>query len=161
MVKTIGAQALSLLAVASLPQLNDVAASEETFGSLRAPPAPSLNVTRIRDITCTNSIVLATDFVKDATLYRDFSYVVHGEVHVRSGVTLTIEDGATVLIRNGYRSKRTIDTSALIFDSGSGLRAGTVTFASADDSGARVADPNNGGVFFCGSYRSGTKDGVS
>ena len=84
-----------------------------------------------------------------------------GEIHVRPGVTLTIEDGVTVLIRNGYRPKRTITASALIFDSGSRLRAKTATFSSADDQNRPTTSPNNGGVFFLGTARSCSKDGIA
>jgi hypothetical protein len=161
MVKLTSSQALSLLAAASFPQLNNCAASEGSLNALRTPPARTLKVASLQEGVHNTVVTLERDFVKDATLHRDRSYIVDGEVHVRVGVTLTIEDGTTILIRNGLKPRRSIDTSALIFDSGSGLRAGTVTFASADESGARVMQPNNGGVFFCGASRSGTKDGVS
>jgi len=67
----------------------------------------------------------------------------------------------TVLIRNGYRPNRTIDTSVLIFDSGSKLKATTVTFGSADSQNRQTTEANNGGVFFLGTFRSCSKDGVS
>lgn len=153
--------ALSVLAIASLPHVNDLVAAETGLNSLSAPPPQVLKVPGPRDSIAAPVFVINSDIRKDTTLYQDRSYIVDGEVHVRPGVTLTIEDGTTILIRNGLRPRRAIDTSALIFDSGSGLRAGTVTFASADDAGVRVAQPNNGGVFFCGSFRSGTKDGIS
>jgi len=80
---------------------------------------------------------------------------------VRRGATLTIEDGVTVLIRNGRRPQRLVDTSALVFDSGSALRAATVTFAAADAAGRETTLADNGGVFFCGSTRSAAKDGIA
>ena len=105
--------------------------------------------------------ILSSDISSNTTLRIGRTYLIDGEVHVLRGVRLTIEDGVTVLIRNGYRARRTLDTSALIFDSGSQLNAHTVTFGSADESGSKVDAALNGGVFFCGSYRSGIKDGVS
>jgi hypothetical protein len=104
---------------------------------------------------------ITADITRNTTFHRGTSYVIDGEVHVRPGVTLTIDDGMTVLIRNGYRPKRTIDTSVLIFDSGSKLKATTVTFGSADSQNRQTTEANNGGVFFLGTFRSCSKDGVS
>ena len=104
---------------------------------------------------------ITADLTRSTTFHRGTTYVIDGEVHVRPGVTLTIEDGVTVLIRNGYRPKRTIDTSVLVFDSGSKLRAATVTFGAADSQNRQTTEANNGGVFFLGTTRSCTKDGLS
>jgi hypothetical protein len=105
--------------------------------------------------------IVASDITRATTFRRGTTWVIDGEVHVRPGVTLTIEDGVTVLIRNGYRPKRTLDTSALIFDSGSRLKAATVTFAAADAQNRPTTEANNGGVFFLGTARSCSKDGIS
>lgn len=159
MLKRTPSQALSLLAAASLSHVEGAAGA---LDQLRPPPpARTESATPRHRPSSGNLVIIDSDFSRDSTLARDRSYLIDGEVHVRSGVTLTVEDGTTILIRNGLKPRRTIDTSALIFDSGSALRAGTVTFCSADETGARVAQPDNGGVFFCGSHRSGTKDGVS
>lgn len=159
--KVNGPQTLSMLAVAALPQFGELPAADGDLDQLRPPASRKLAVSKPEERGQIEPLIVNSDFVKDATLCRDRAYLIHGEVHVRAGVTLTIEDGTTILIRNGLRPVRTIDTSALIFDSGSGLRAGTITFASADGTGARVKQPNNGGVFFCGSHKKGTKDGIS
>jgi hypothetical protein len=106
-------------------------------------------------------LIVTADIARSTTFRRGTTYVIDGEVHVRPGVTLTIEDGVTVLIRNGYRPKRTIDTSALVFDSGSKLKAATVTFGAADSQNRQTSEANNGGVFFLGTFRSCTKDGIS
>lgn len=161
MLKPIGSQTLSVLAAAALPSLGQLTAGEGELDALRPPPPSSIKASSHRETPRSNRFILDADLVTNTTLRRDHTYIVHGEVHVRAGVTLTIEDGATILIRNGLLSRRTIDTSALIFDSGSRLRAGTVTFVSADTRGSRVKRPGNGGVFFCGSHKCGTKDGVS
>lgn len=118
-------------------------------GMFVEPPAPVVPV------------VITADLVRDTVWRAGRTYVVDGEVHVRRGVTLTIEDGVTVLIRNGRKPRRAIDTSALVFDSGSGLRAGTVTFAAADAVGRESTLADNGGVFFCGATRAATKDGIA
>ncbi len=107
------------------------------------------------------ALIITTDIARDTTWRRGTTYIVDGEVHVRPGVTLTIDDGVTVLVRNGYRPKRTITASALIFDSGSRLRAKTVTFGSADEQNQPTTNPNNGGVFFLGTSRSCSKDGIT
>lgn len=105
--------------------------------------------------------IITADIVRNTTWRRGSTYIVDGEVHVRPGVTLTIDDGVTVLVRNGYRPKRAITASALVFDSGSRLRAKTVTFGSADDQNRPTTTPNNGGVFFLGTSRSCSKDGIA
>jgi hypothetical protein len=161
MMKPIGSHTLSVLAAAALPSLGQLTAGEGGLDALRPPSTPSLKADSRRETPRSNTFILDSDLVTHTILRRDHTYIVDGEVHVRAGVTLTIEDGATILIRNGLLLRRTIDTSALIFDSGSRLRAGTVTFASADKRGSRVKQPGNGGVFFCGSHKTGTKDGIS
>lgn len=105
--------------------------------------------------------IIGSDIVRNTTWRQGTTYIIDGEVHIRPGVTLTIDDGVTVLIRNGYRPARAITTSALIFDSGSKLRAKSVTFGSADDQNRQTTTQNNGGVFFLGTSRSCSKDGIS
>lgn len=105
--------------------------------------------------------IVTSDLIRNTTWRKGTTYIIDGEVHVRPGVTLTIDDGVTVLVRNGYRSLRTITASALIFDSGSRLRAKTVTFGSADDQNQQTTIPQNGGVFFLGTSRRCSKDGVT
>ena len=105
--------------------------------------------------------LITSDISRSTTLRRGTIYIVDGEIHVLRGVTLTIEDGVTVLIRNGYRQNRLLSCNALIFDSGSALRATTVTFAAADETNRMAMVANNGGVFFLGTARSCSKDGIS
>jgi hypothetical protein len=104
---------------------------------------------------------ITADIARNTTFRRGTTYVIDGEIHVLRGVTLTIEDGVTVLIRNGYRVNRLLNANALIFDSGSALKAATVTFAAADETNRITPFANNGGVFFLGTARSCSKDGVS
>jgi hypothetical protein len=140
----------------------------QSGGTLRAtaggPAVLSLPLDAARDRVIgfeTPVEIITADITRNTTFHRGTNYVIDGEVHVRPGVTLTIEDGVTVLIRNGYRPKRTIDTSVLVFDSGSKLKAATVTFGAADSQGRQTTEANNGGVFFLGTFRSCTKDGLS
>ncbi len=111
---------------------------------------------------------ISGDITKNTTLKAGTTYVVDGEVHVRKNVTLTIEDGVKVDIRNGRRAiTNVLDTSSLVFDSGSKLVVGSVTkpgtayFNAADLNNREVPYADNGGVFFCGTYRSGSRDGIS
>jgi hypothetical protein len=104
---------------------------------------------------------VSTDITRNTTFRKGTTYLIKGEVHVAAGVTLTIEDGVNVLIANGRTTGRLLDTSALIFDSGSKLRAKTVYFQAADSLGRATTLADNGGVFFLGTYRNATKDGVT
>lgn len=124
----------------------------EPVAALVLPPAP-------RPATAIS--LLTADIARNTTLRAGITYVIAAEVHVRPGVTLTIEDGVTVLIRNGRRPGPLLTANALVFDSGSRLRAASVTFAAADQNDRPVAAADNGGVFFCGSFRSGSKDGIT
>jgi hypothetical protein len=104
---------------------------------------------------------ISADITRNTTFRAGTTYVITNEVHVTEGTTLTIEDGVRVLIRNGSLPGRNLTAAALVFDSGSRLRARTVSFA-ASDAGDRPATQSlNGGVFFCGAFRSGTKDNIS
>ena len=83
-------------------------------------------------------------------------------------MTLTIEDGVSVGIRNGRRPiTNLLDTSALVFDSGSKLVVGSTTnpgtayFKAMDLNNRDIPYADNGGVFFLGTYRSGSRSGVS
>lgn len=102
------------------------------------------------------------DITVDTTLRAGNTYVITAEVHVWTGVTLTIEDGVEVRIRNGRHRGMLLTACALIFDPGSSLRAQTVTFWAADETtNARATVADNGGIFFLGATRAATKDNVS
>jgi hypothetical protein len=104
---------------------------------------------------------VSADITRDTRFRAGTTYVITTEVHVTEGTTLTIEDGVRVLIRNGLVQGRNLTAAALIFDSGSRLRAGTVSFAASDEGDRPATQALNGGVFFCGSFRKGTKDNIS
>jgi len=106
-------------------------------------------------------VTLSGDITGDATFRAGTVYLIDGEVHVRKFVTLTIEDGVEVRIRNGRKNFATITSRALIFDSGSSLAAKTVTFQAADAANNAENLADNGGVFFCGGTRVASKDDVS
>ncbi len=130
------------------------------------PPAPQPPVVRsappfVLPAAVGGVVELSGDITGNATFRAGTVYVITGEVHVRKFVTLTIEDGVEVRIRNGKESFATITSRALIFDSGSSLVAKTVTFQAADAANQPVKDADNGGVFFCGGTRKASKDDVS
>lgn len=130
------------------------------------PPAPQPSVVRstppfVLPAAVDGIVELSGDITGDATFRAGTVYVITGEVHVRKFVTLTIEDGVEVRIRNGKGNFTTITSRALIFDSGSSLVAGSVTFQAADAANQPVREAHNGGVFFCGGTRQASKDDVS
>jgi hypothetical protein len=109
-----------------------------------------------------NGIVeVSSDITSNTTFSAGAVYVITAEVHVWSGVTLSIEDGVEVRIRNGNKNFATLTSRALIFDSGSSLVAENVIFQAANDANEAVQEADNGGVFFCGGTRNATKDDVS
>lgn len=104
---------------------------------------------------------VSADIARNTTFRAGTTYVITTEVHVTEGATLTIEDGVRVLIRNGYVTGRNLTAAALIFDSGSRLRARTVSFAASDAGDRPAAQALNGGVFFCGTFRTASMDNIS
>ena len=100
------------------------------------------------------------DIAEDTTFRNKNTYLIYDEVHVQTGVTLTIEDGTTILIMNGKIRGRWIDRSALIFESGSKMNAGTVYFRAGGADHKPEKRSDNGGVWFLGSYKEAEKDGV-
>ena len=135
------------------------------------PPAPQAPVVQSQPSfvlpPAVNGIVeVSSDITGDVTFSAGAVYVITSEVFVLRGVTLTIEDGVEVRIRNGTVPGRLLTSAALIFQPGSSLRAQNVVFQAAGENDAvdenqPVAVANNGGVFFCGGTRTATKDNVS
>lgn len=102
--------------------------------------------------------VISGNIRKNLSLGKAKHYVIEGEVHVTKGVTLTIADGATLLIVNGVFPKSQLRRSALIFDQGSVLQAKRfqVKAAGANHRPVRFAD--NGGIWFLGNYADARTD---
>ena len=130
-----------------------------------SPPAPQFSAVQSTPFVlppAVDGIVeLSKNITGDVTFSAGTVYVITGEVHVRSGVTLTIEDGVEVRIRNGKGHFYRLTSRALIFDSGSSLVAQNVIFQAANDANEPVQEAANGGVFFCGGTRNASKDNVS
>ena len=66
--------------------------------------------------------ILDTDISDNRRLSARRIYVVTTEVHVKENATLTIENGTTILIKNGLVADSKLRRAALIFDQGSALR---------------------------------------
>lgn len=105
--------------------------------------------------------LLTTNIRKNTTLKANKIYVVDAEVHVVSGVTLTVEDRTTILITNGLKPKSKIRRSALIFDQGSTLKAKRMYVKAANTEYKPVKQSDNGGIWFLGNYLDAAKDTVS
>jgi hypothetical protein len=109
-------------------------------------------------------IEIKEDICKNTRLYNQNIYVVEGEIHIKTGVKLAVEDDTEIYIKNGlFRDKfNTIFVrSKLIFDSGSILKADKVFFKACDDTNSEVQVAENGGVYFVGTALFVEKDSIS
>lgn len=104
--------------------------------------------------------VIEGTIARNRTLGRATTWVISRETHVRRGVTLKIADGATLLIANGVVPKSRLRRAALIFDPGSALVAGRVTVRACSAEHRPVKSADNGGLWFLGTFASGSKDGI-
>lgn len=105
--------------------------------------------------------VLSADIVGNRRLSARKIYAVEGEVRVRTGARLSIDDGVTILLVNGVFPKSLVRRSALIFDPGSALSARRFTVKAADARHRAVRCADNGGLWFLGNHANAAKDGVS
>ena len=62
---------------------------------------PKIALDRSRVVGLPTTSIITTNITRNTTFFKGTTYVIRGEVHVNSGVTLTIQDGVTVLIRTG------------------------------------------------------------
>ncbi len=105
--------------------------------------------------------VISSDICRSRSLGKGCTWVIAGEVRVKTGVALTIADGATLLITNGVVPKSRIRRAALIFDAGSQLKARRFTVKACNGAHKPVKFADNGGIWFLGNHASGSKDGIS
>lgn len=105
--------------------------------------------------------VIARDIARSRTLGKATTWVIAGEVHVKAGVTLTVADGATILVSNGVVPRSRLRRAALIFDPGSRLRAGRFAMKAAGPGHRPQRVSDNGGVWFLGTHRAGASDGIA
>jgi hypothetical protein len=106
-------------------------------------------------------IEITTNFSSTTTLTNNYDYVINGEVHVLEGVTLNIEFNTVIMIRNGIYENSSTKKATLIFDTGSTLYASDFYLTACDSNNISEPFADNGGIWFCGSACSITKDGVS
>lgn len=107
----------------------------------------------------TTYIKVTSDITTDTTWFNEAIYVITGEVRVKSGVKLTIQDKTNVYFRNGLYFGTDLVQSTLIFESGSKLCADTVYCFAADRDGdayVKATLCNNGGIIFLGTYADST-----
>jgi hypothetical protein len=105
--------------------------------------------------------IISKDITKNTTLFRHKPYLITKEVHVRSGITLSIQDGTLIFILNGVVTNSKLKRAALIFDSGSRMKAKKFTIRAGSLSFKPEKIQNNGGIWFCGNHRSASKDNIS
>ncbi len=152
----------------SIPVRERLAAAASALGAdapgqaarLAAAGYPRLGVAACRAVS-PPYVLINRNIIRDTLLYSTHDYVIAGAVHVVAGVTLTIEDGTEVRIRNGQRATSPIQKNALFFDPGSRLEADTVVFKAAGRDNLEVAVANNGGLWFMGGSFSGEWKGIS
>ncbi|MDN3988801.1 hypothetical protein [Zwartia vadi] len=105
--------------------------------------------------------LISRDIKNNTTLKAHTTYVIDAEIHVKSGVTLTIEDRTILLITNGLKPKSRLRRSCLIFDQGSTLSAKRLYVKAASDKHKPVKQSDNGGIWFLGNFQDATKDSIS
>jgi len=106
-------------------------------------------------------IEISKNISKNTTFSKGNSYVIIGEIHVLSGVTLRIDPNVAVYIRNGEYPSSVLKKSVLIFDTGSSLSAANAYFKACDSKNVPVGEADNGGIWFLGSSANVEKDGIS
>ena len=87
-------------------------------------------------------------------------YIVSGEVRVKTGAVLTIEDGCEIRLVNGRFPKSAVRRSALIFEAGSQMKAKKLTLRAADADFNIEKRADNAGIWFLGSSSDASKDGI-
>ena len=125
-------------------------------GASRPAPAARRRRSAVRPV-----VILSRDITRSRTLGRGRTWIVAAEVHVKAGVTLTVSDGATILVANGVVPGSRIRRAALVFDPGSRLRAGRLAIKACGAGHRPEKVSDNGGVWFLGTYHAGASDGIA
>ena len=100
-------------------------------------------------------LLITKDIDSSRTFVKSNTYVIKGMVRVLKNVTLTIENGTTILLVNGTMR------SSLIFNTGSKLVAQHVYFRACDAAYKLMKVANNGGLWFLGSSSNAEKDKIT
>lgn len=107
---------------------------------------------------------LAGPIYQDTVWTAGNTYIIAQDVLVQPGVTLTVEDNATVLIQNGLTPFSPFSPSlraTLVFKTGSRLVANHLTVSACDAFGQVIDKAENGGIVFMGRYRKATKGSLT
>ena len=108
-----------------------------------------------------NIIFLPSTIRRAKKLKASITYVVRGLVRIKSGVTLTIEDGCELRLVNGRFPKSLVRRSALIFEAGSRMNAKRFTLRACDTKGQPEKIADNAGIWFLGNSADASKDGIT
>ena len=105
--------------------------------------------------------IISENIITNTVFSNCFIYVIAAQVHVLKGVSLTIDNGTTILIQNGTTTVAPLFKNALIFDTGSKLYAYNVYFKACDSAYNPQKLADNGGLWLIGSSSKGDKDGIN
>lgn len=106
------------------------------------------------------NIEITSNINVNTIFYKDYNYIMVGEIHVLEDITLAIEDGVVIYIRNGVFEDATIKRSALIFDTGSKLISSDFYLVACNSKNEPETLADNGGLWFVGSRSDVDKDGI-
>jgi hypothetical protein len=105
--------------------------------------------------------LISSDISGSRHLAANTLWVVDREVHVLEGAELSVDDRATILILNGVVETSKLRRAALIFDPGSKLTAARFSVRAGSQRYRISRTSDNGGLWFLGTYASGSNDGIS
>ena len=107
-----------------------------------------------------STVIVTGDISTSTTWLKRNTYIIRGEVHVLSGVTIAMEDNVQIYITNGHiATPSSLTRSALIFNTGSTLLANHFKVTACTPNGLVATTADNGGLWFFGS-RVSNKDGL-
>ena len=106
------------------------------------------------------NIEITSNIIDNTIFYNKYNYIMVGEIHVLEDITLAIEDGVLISIRNGVFLDTALKRSALIFDTGSRLIASDFYLIACNHLNEPEALADNGGLWFIGSRSDVDKDGI-
>ena len=128
-------------------------AKKTSAATTRKKPVARATVRRVE--------VIDADIRRSRRLGKGTRWVIAAEVRVAAGVTLTIADGAEILIANGVVPASRVRRAALVFDPGSMLAGGRFMVRAANANHRPVKAADNGGLWFLGTHAAGAKDGIA
>jgi len=109
-------------------------------------------------------IEINQNIYENTTFYNQNIYIINGEIRIKTGTKLTIEDDTEIFIKNGLfkdEFNANFIRSKLIFESGSILKADKVYFKACDSKNCVVKVAENGGIYFVGTSLLTEKDSIA